>query len=128
MRTFDDFRPGETLGERNFALTEEAVAMWAELFPRHRKGLPAMPPAMVAMIVMRAFVDVLADRPRGNVHAAQKFWIARLPRLGDRLTTRLACTGKELKSGRRWVTFGSETIDAAGSLMFRGQMTTIWAA
>jgi hypothetical protein len=33
-----------------------------------------MPPAMIAMVVMRAFVSILSDRPRGNVHASQKFW------------------------------------------------------
>jgi hypothetical protein len=44
------------------------------------------------------------------------------------MTTRLTCAGKELKSGRRWLNFGSETMDAAGTLFFSGQMTTIWAA
>ncbi len=87
-----------------------------------------MPPAMVAMVIMRAFIEILHDRPRGNVHAGQKFWISRLPQLNERMTTTLRCVGKEEKSNRRWLTFGSDTRDAAGRPLFRGQMTTIWAA
>jgi hypothetical protein len=44
------------------------------------------------------------------------------------MTTELRCVGKELKNNRRWLTFGSDTLDATGHLLFRGQMTTIWAA
>ena len=58
----------------------------------------------------------------------QKFWVARLPQLNDRLTTRLHCLDKERKNNRSWVTFASETTDAGGEILFRGQMTTIWAA
>jgi hypothetical protein len=128
MMAFDDFKPGTLLGEREFTLSDEAVALWTGLYPDDRTSLPAMPPAMVAMVTMRAFVDILADRPRGNVHAGQKFWIARLPQLHDRMTTKLTCASKELKNNRRWLTFDSDTIDAAGHLFFRGQMTTIWTA
>jgi hypothetical protein len=127
MMTFDDFEPGLPLGACSFAFTKEALAEWSALFPDDRQSSPAMPPAMIAMVVMRAFTMVLHDRPRGNIHASQKFWISRLPTLNDRLTTRLSCIGKELKNGRRWLTFGTDTIDPAGELLFRGQMTTIWA-
>ena len=88
----------------------------------------AMPPAMIAMVFMRAYVKIMKERPPGNVHAGQKFWVSRLPTLGDQLTTRLSCTGKEIKNNRRWVTFDANTVDAAGQLLFRGQMKSIWAA
>jgi hypothetical protein len=128
MITFEDFTPGSLLGERGFLLDREAVAQWTALFPDDGESLPVMPAAMIAMVVMRAFVDILDERPRGNIHAAQTFWVRRLPCLGERLTTRLSCLGKEFKGNRRWVTLGSETNDAAGALLFRGRMTTIWAA
>jgi hypothetical protein len=128
MIAFDDFQSGALLGQREFVFSDEAIDLWAGLFPDDRRSLPAMPPAMIAMVTMRAFVDILHDRPRGNVHASQKFWIARLPHLNDRMTTKLRCAGKELKNNRRWVTFGSDTVDSADGLLFRGQMTTIWAA
>jgi hypothetical protein len=125
---FDDFQPGTLLGEREFNFTDATAAEWCALFPDDRRSLPAMPAAMIAMVLMRAFVSILDDRPPGNVHAGQKFWVSRLPVLGDRLTTRMGCIGKELKSNRRWLTFRSDTTDSAGGLLFRGQMTTIWAA
>jgi hypothetical protein len=128
MMAFDDFAPGATLGQRDFVCADEAIDLWVGLFPDDRKSLPAMPPAMIAMVVMRAFIDILHDRPRGNVHASQKFWISRLPHRNDRMTTELRCVGKEIKNNRRWLTFGSDTLDITGQLLFRGQMTTIWAA
>jgi acyl dehydratase len=83
---------------------------------------------MIAMVVMRAYMAIMKDRPPGNVHAGQKFWIGRLPKLNDRLTTRLRCLGKECKNNRGWITFASETTDEVGEILFRGRMTTIWAA
>jgi hypothetical protein len=77
---------------------------------------------------MRAFTALMQDRPPGNIHAGQKFWLARLPRLNDRLSTRLSCAGKEFKNNRRWVTFATETADSAGRPLFRGEMTAIWVA
>ena len=128
MRTFADFVPEAMLGEHHFTLSEDAVDQWTGLFPDDRASLPVMPPAMVVMVFMRAFVAILHDRPRGNVHAAQKFWISRLPLLNERMTTTFRCIGKEEKSNRRWLTFSADTLDATGGPLFRGQMTTIWAA
>jgi hypothetical protein len=128
MMTFADFEPGKTLGRRDFNLTEEMIGLWTGLFPDDRRSLPFMPPAMIAMVVMRAFIEILPDRPRGNVHAGQKFWISRLPQLQDGMTTTFRCLGKEEKGNRRWLTFGSDTVDTADRPLFRGQMTTIWAA
>ena len=128
MITFDDFKPVSLMGEHDFSFSNEAMDEWSALFPDDRQSLPAMPPAMIVMVFMRAYVSIMNERPRGNVHASQKFWISRLPTLNDRLTTRLNCTAKELKNSRRWVTFDADTIDSNGRLLFRGQMTTIWAA
>jgi hypothetical protein len=127
MITFADLEPGTVLGEHPFALTAEAVTEWTALFPSDAECLPAMPPAMIAMVIMRAFATLMHDRPEGNIHAAQKFWIAQLPNLDDRLVTTLSCAGKEFKNGRRWVTFATETSNQSGRLMFRGEMTTVWA-
>jgi hypothetical protein len=126
MMTFDKLEPGAVLGEHAFALTDDAAAEWTALFPDDAECLPTMPPAMIAMVIMQAFVTLLHDRPQGNIHAGQRFWISRLPALNDQIVTTLTCAGKELRNGRRWVTFASDTNDAAGRLLFRGEMTTIW--
>jgi hypothetical protein len=56
--TFADIEPGAALGECAFAFTEEAASEWTSLFPDDAECLPTMPPAMVAMVVMRAFVTL----------------------------------------------------------------------
>ena len=58
MMAFDDFAPGVTLGRRDFVCADEAIDLWVGLFPDDRKSLPAMPPAMIAMVVMRAFIEI----------------------------------------------------------------------
>jgi hypothetical protein len=128
MMTFSDFVPGATIGSSNFAFDDAAAAAWTGLFPDDAASLPKMPSAMIAMVIMRAFMNVFPARPPGNVHAAQQFKISRLPALGERLSTSIKCLRKEFKHNRKWVTLGSETLDAAETVLFRGQMTTIWAA
>lgn len=59
MITFADIEPGAALGECAFAFTEEAASEWTSLFPDDAECLPTMPPAMVAMVVMRAFVTLM---------------------------------------------------------------------
>ncbi|MPZ58908.1 MAG: hypothetical protein GEU91_20940 [Rhizobiales bacterium] len=127
MKTFDVLQAGSLLGEHRFVFDEAALGEWTTLFPEDA-GCPVMPPAMLAMVVMRAFISIMRDRPPGNVHAGQQFELLRLPVLNERLVTRLRCQSKDLRNGRRWVTFNSETSDDGGELRFSGVMTTLWAA
>lgn len=128
MIRYDDFVPGTLLGEARFALTAEALGQWAGLFADDQQCAPAMPPAMIAMIVMRAYFQAVKDRPPGNIHAAQTFRIIRLPNLGTELITQVRCFGKEIKNDRRWIVFHTDTADAAHGPLFHGEMRTIWAA
>jgi hypothetical protein len=127
MMTFSDFVPGGAIGSSDFTFDDAAAAAWTGLFPDDGARLPQMPAAMIAMVVMRAFMSIIPARPPGNVHAAQQFRISKLPALGERLSTSITCLRKELKNNRKWVTFDSETLDAKGAVLFRGQMTTIWS-
>jgi hypothetical protein len=124
---FDTLQPGATLGDAGFEFTEAALSEWTALFPADSACRPVMPPAMIAMVVMRAYMALMHDRPPGNVHAGQKFEIARLPSLNETMTTGLRCLSKDLRNGRRWVTFGTLTRDRAGLPLFSGEMTMLWA-
>jgi hypothetical protein len=128
MKTFADFVPAEELGVSAFDFDRDAVAAWTNLFPDDAASLPDMPYGMVAMVLMRAFMRIIPQRPPGNIHAGQKFWISRMPKLGTQLMNTLTCVRKELKNERRWVTFASETTGSGDTLFFRGQMITVWAA
>lgn len=126
MYLFETFEPGHVIGTRTLTLDRDLVENWLRLFPDDRDG-DRMPAGMIAAVYIRAYSDILLPRPPGNVHGAQRFQIARLPAIGDRLVTDLSCQSKELKGERRWVTFGSETRHESGTLLFSGLMTTLWA-
>jgi hypothetical protein len=128
MIGFADLVPGTRMGESEFRLTDVEVSKWTSLFPNDACYLPVMPRAMIAMVVMRAFMDIMRDRPKGNIHAGQTFWLSALPKLGEILTTRIHCVDKSIKNGRHWVVFESDTIDASEKPLFRGKMNLIWAA
>ena len=128
MMAFVDLVPGALMGEAEFRLTEAETSQWVGLFPNDTRYLPTMPRAMISMVVMRAFMDIMRDRPQGNLHAGQTFWLSALPKFGATMTTRLRCVEKHLKNGRRWVAFESETVGDAAALLFRGKMNLIWAA
>ncbi len=126
MYVFEAFEPGRLIGSRSLTLDRDLVESWPTLFPDDRDG-DRMPVGMIAAVYIRAYSDILLLRPPGNVHGAQRFQIAQLPSIGDRLITDLSCDSKELKGERRWVSFGSETRREDGALLFSGLMTTLWA-
>ncbi len=127
MFVFDSYVPGAFIGERQYLFDQAALDQWLTLFPDDADGT-LMPPGMMAAVTIRAYADILQPRPPGNVHAAQSFNLVKRPALGARLTTRLSCSGKELKNGRRWVRFRTETTVETGAVAFNGDMTVIWAA
>lgn len=127
MYLFDTLPVGARLGERELLLSEELLERWRRLFPDEAMD-GRMPAGMAAVATMRAYSDVVAPRPPGNVHGSQRFEMLRRPQTGERLVTTVSCTGKELKRERRWVHFATETSGADGAACFRGLMTILWAA
>ena len=125
MLRFDSFEPGVALGEHRLLLTRELLAQWRELFPEHTASDVA-PYGMAAILSSRAYCAVVAPRPPGNVHGAQRFEIRRMPSVGETVLTRIICASKRLKDGRRWVQFRMTA--SAGTPCFEGLMTVLWAA
>jgi hypothetical protein len=123
---YDDFVPGQVLGNATYRLDPAVVAQWRRLFPADDLG-ELMPHGMVAVVSMRAYGDVVPRRPPGNIHASQHFDLFRLPRIGGKLVTTMTCAAKEIRRERRRVTLAMETRGAEG-LLFTGRMTVLWAA
>lgn len=128
MITFDDFVPGHCFGAIPITLDEQLWSSWIQLFPDDAACAPDMPEGMTAVLVMRAYMELVAPRPPGNVHASQSFEVARLPRLGQTVTTAITCTGKELRNGRRWVDLATDSRNEGDEHLFTGRMRMIWAA
>lgn len=127
MYTFDSLPVAATLGARELTLTDELMDAWWRLFPEDRSD-GRMPAGMVAVVSIRAYAEVVAPRPPGNVHGAQRFEIVKQPRVGERLVTAVAIRDKEVKRDRRWVHLTTDTIGGDGTPRFRGRMTILWAA
>lgn len=127
MYIFDAFPVNTTLGTGELTLTDELVDAWMRLFPEERSD-GRMPAGMVAVVSMRAYAEVVAPRPPGNVHGAQHFTIVERPRRGERLVTVVSCLATEVKRDRRWVHLATETAGDDGTPRFRGRMTILWAA
>ena len=128
MITFDDFQPGHSFGAAPVTLDDALFAKWTALFPDDDACAPDMPEGMIAVLVMNAYMELIAPRPPGNVHASQAFALHRLPKLGQTVSTTVTCTGKELRNGRRWLDLETQSHDEDGNFLFSGTMRMIWAA
>ena len=126
MITYADFVPGRVMGSSATVLDAEKLQAWRDLFPEDDLN-GVMPHGMVAAIAMRAYAEVVQPRPPGNVHAAQRFDLFRLPRAGETLTTAITCLDKEVRKGRFRVTLQMDCSGTEGPA-FRGRMTVLWAA
>lgn len=128
MITFEDFRPGVSFGTAAVTLYDTMFENWTALFPGDADCAPDMPEGMTAVLVMNAYMELIAPRPPGNVHASQAFDISQLPKLGQTVQTTVTCRSKELRKGRRWIDLDTQSHDENGTLLFTGTMRLIWAA
>jgi hypothetical protein len=127
MKLFEGFEIGQVLGAHSLEIGPQVMEGWEQLFPGSASG-DELPPGFVAVVTMRSFTSVVAPRPPGNVHGSQRFELSRLPRVGERLDTRVTCVGKEVRRERRWVDFETQTTGEDGSTCFSGRMSIAWAA
>ncbi len=127
MWAFDDFEPGERLGEAAFIIDEDLVRRWLSLYANEPDPRPAVPAGMANLVVMRGYAQAVRPRPPGNVHASQSLTVERVPRVGECLTTTIRCDSKQIRNGRRWVRFGFETANHAGRVCYRGVITSVWS-
>lgn len=129
--TFEDFEPGTVLGE-SAEVFESALAQgWRDIFgdrPEDGAAGAAEGAGIAVVMMMRAYLAVVAPRPPGNIHAGQQFTLAAAPRIGEQLRTVVSCVGKELKRGRRHVVLRAEGTGDGGRPVYTGCMTLIWAA
>lgn len=128
MIMFDDFTPGESFGAVPVVIDQDMILQWGALFPDDLKLGAEMPVGLTSAVAMNAYLELVAPRPPGNVHASQAFEMHKLPKFGDTIQTEVLCLSKELHKGRRWVELGTKSCDQAGELMFTGRMKLIWAA
>jgi hypothetical protein len=124
--TFDDFRPGDSLGGISVVIDAERLGKWQKIYG----DLPAdgvVPRGLLVACMMEAYLALVAPRPPGNIHASQKLSFSTAhAQLGDTLSMTANCLEKTLRKGRGWVTF--EVVIAVESVeLLRGEIRTVWA-
>lgn len=128
MRTFDTFRVGELVGSVMISAGAAEYSQWYELFPESAPQESTVPPGLVVSLMMRGYMQILGERPQGNVHASQELeWRAPAPR-DNALVVSLKCARKELKEGRRWLWLENTVATADGLICLKGTMRMLWAA
>lgn len=126
--TFDRFEVGQSFGVVRWSPDRAAFVQWNALFRACPDDQATLPAGMISMVALRAYMTLLADRPPGNIHAAQTMRVRCLPVLGASLDTEIRCVSRELWNGRRWVRFSTSTCLEQGTPCFDGEMTMLWAA
>lgn len=129
MLTFDRLEVGRAFGEVALEVGDDDLARWDALFPGSIEATgPLLPAGLVVALMMRGYIDLIGERPEGNIHAGQDLTWGPPVRKGAALLVTLACARKELKGERRWVWFDNQVKGEGGQMHLRGEMRLLWAA
>lgn len=125
---FDGFQPGAVMGCACERVDAALLGRWRQLYSSSGPESGELPEGIATVLIMRAYMKVLAPRPPGNIHARQRLELTALPRLEEDVTTEVRCTGKRMHKERRYVEVATRSTGAGGRELFTGAMTLIWAA
>jgi len=125
--TYDSFTPGTELGHWEESVDAGLIATWESLFGDNEQDRPARQTGLCVALMMRAFLNVVAPRPPGNIHARQIMTIESLPQPGDTVHSRIRCIDKEIRRDRRYLELEVTGHDASQRPLYIGKMSLIWA-
>lgn len=125
---FDDFVPGQMIGESAEQVTPDQLQEWSALYPWDAAGGDLVPSGFATILMMRAYLNVVTPRPPGNLHVQQQMRLYDAIRSGESVTTRIGCYGKELKGVRRKVELLAEGRGNDDRSLYDGIITLFWAA
>lgn len=124
--TYNDFQPGYEFGATHFRIAAERIRSWAEIYGGEDQ--PHVPPGLLIVEMMKAYLDLVHPRPPGNIHAAQRLHCIDMAVPADAVfTASVCCHEKAQRKGRGWVTF-DVTLRTGKRDVLRGEIVTIWAA
>lgn len=123
---YDDFTPAQSLGETLVVLDEGRIELWELIFgPVNRDR--ALPRGLIVSALVEGFIRSGQPRPKGNVHASQTLsFTEAVVRADDEIAVSTEVVEKELRKGRKWVTFRL-TASVAGTLLCSADFVIIWA-
>lgn len=126
---FDDFKPGARIGETSLVYKDDLARQWGRIFgaARDEADRAAEAASIATVMMMRAYMSVVAPRPPGNVHARQHIALDAVPALNEIVRIEISCVGKEMRRERRYVELQVDGSGKGGRPLYRGLMTLIWA-
>lgn len=126
---FDDFRPGTRIGEMTLIYRPELASRWERIFgaSADEADKAARGAGIATVMMMRAYMSVVAPRPPGNVHARQHIALDDVPVLDEKVRVEISCVAKEIRRERRYVELRADGTGEKGRPLYRGRMTLIWA-
>lgn len=128
---FEDFTPGQRMGESVEVYDEQQARRWQSIFasPGADADQAAAEAASMAVVnMMRAFLHVVTPRPPGNVHARQQLSLQALPSPGEAIRVVVTCADKQVRRERRYVELEVGGTGAQGRSLFTGRLHLVWAA
>ncbi len=127
---FDDFVAGREVGTRTEALDDALLQQLRAVYGSAAHGTmsSAESAALAMVLMMRAYIAIVAPRPPGNGHARQRFRLETQPSMDELLRITVLCHGKEVHRERRYVDFQAIGTGRGGRSIFTGMLTLIWAA
>lgn len=124
--TYERLQPGMDFGVVRVPLDAARVKGWEAVYGPV-SGTVA-PDGLIVAGMMEAYIRAIQPRPDGNIHAAQRLaFTGAQAALGDEIAFMIGVAVKELRKGRRWVTFSARAAVEGRDLM-RGDIVSIWAA
>src|SRR5690606_5016810 len=115
LLTFDRFIPGAPLGAVERTASAALCAQWAALYPWDAPGDDGLAPiGLMSVLMMNAYMEVIAPRPPGNIHGSQRFQVHEAPRIGETLRCAFTCSNKTLRGERRLVDLEMTATGAGG--------------
>lgn len=128
LYTYERFTPGAVLGDWEERLDANLLAVWDRLFGAQAQDAPARQAGLAVALMMRAYLNIVAPRPPGNIHARQELAVRNLPLAGEVVRSRVRCLDKEMRRDRRYLQLEVSGKGAGGRALYTGKMNLIWAA
>ena len=125
--TYDRFVEGSAIGSTLKELDSSAIDRWNVIYDSGR-FFDHMPRGLAQVIIMSAYTEVVQPRPPGNLHLGQHVEVYGIPKVGDQMSCKVFCIGKQKKKEKCLVTFQVDVGLVSSSVtLFKGQLTVLWA-
>ena len=125
--TYDRFVEGTAIGSILKELDSNTIDRWNVIYDTGR-FFDHMPRGLAQVIIMSAYTEVVQPRPPGNLHLGQHVEVYSTPKVGDQMSCKVSCIGKQQKKEKCLVTFQVDVgLVSTSSMLFKGELAILWA-